>query len=165
MALQEFENMLFDTVTGEAISFQNKGLPDERQNPTGWFFEAVSQDQPESTGPDAKPDKKKKVLISPWGFASDASAQRLAEILKPYLPGGASIVGISFGDKNTAFPYSHLQREIIISYNGKPYRQNAGLLAQSIARTTFYDPVHKEIRQFPDQPVAMAIAELMRDNA
>ena len=117
-----FENMEFETTTGEA--FVN-GYP------TGWHFEFAMQGLP---APGENMDTSRKLtLISPWGFATMETAEKIRKMMQSNT--GRSL-RIEDGDENTQFPLYVRQRYIVASENGRKASVNAGLVASQICRST-----------------------------
>lgn len=117
-----FENMEFETTTGEAFA---NGYP------TGWHFEFVMQGLP---APGENIDTSRQFqLVTPWAFATDATARRIRDMIAQHT---GRDLKIEFGDENTQFSTTVRQRYIVASENGRNASVNAGLVAAYIARTT-----------------------------
>lgn len=148
-AIETHEGMDIDTGNGEAIC---NGVR------TGWHFLLPAQALP--SGGENLDTNRVATRISPWGFASRATAERLRGLLQPMMQdAGLSVVA---GDQNSQFPYSTLQ--LYISAGGSA-KINAGLLASEIARTTFFDTVNKRVVQTDREALAGAVLSLQAELA
>lgn len=146
--LETWEGMDFDPATGEAIV---------NSLHTQWYFETnVSQSLPAAENMEGRAPQR----VTPWGWLRELSCYRLIDEIRPYAPLGVSKMIVGEAENNERFPYSKRQREILITANGNVYRQPAGALASAIARTTFYDPIKKEVIQSPKMVIEGAMEEL-----
>lgn len=118
-----FENMEFETTTGEAFVINNL--------PTGWKFEFVMQGLP---APGENIDTSRTFqLVTPWAYATEATATRVMQLMAAHTQ---RALHVEFGDANSQFPTTVRQRYIVSTENGKRASVNAGLVAVQIARTT-----------------------------
>lgn len=140
--LQIWEGLYFNPTTGEAIIKFNPPeiQPGDEDNPlsrrlrhdpiwwsTGWYFDAVTQQQPIGTVP-----------ISPWNHLSYDSVLRLADMLKTMVPGSWQYQGIGMEDQNFQYPQSRRALELHwadVSKNHLPIRINAGAYVSSVLHT------------------------------
>lgn len=147
--IETHEGMDIDTGNGEAIC---NGVR------TGWNFLLPAQALP--AGGQNLDTSRVATRVSPWGFATRATAGRLRESLQPMM--GDVKLAIVNGDQNSQFPYSTLQLYITAGGSAKI---NAGLLASEIARTTFYDTINKRVVQTDREALAGAVLSLQAELA
>lgn len=147
--VETHEGMDIDTATGEAIC---NGVR------TGWHFLLPAQALP--SGGEHLDTNRVATRVSPWGFATPATAEKLHAALAPMM--GDTKLRIIAGDQNSQFPYSTLQ--LYISAGGSA-KINAGLLASEIARTTFYDTINKRVVQTDREALAGAVLSLQAELA
>lgn len=150
--LETYEEMQYLPSTGEAIC---------NELHTKWFFkQKVTQELPTPGQPLDGPRTPQ--AVTPWGFLTEDSAERLLSMVAAVLPAPITVT-IGFGDPNSQFPQSVLPRELqfrTIDTPGKMYRFSAGLNASAIARTTFYDAVLKVQKQAPEGVIRDLLKEL-----
>ena len=152
----QFDTAFQHTGTGEMFVPRSDGQPG--LVPTDWFFERVTQGQPRIDNLEGPRDLT--VLITPWAFATQRTAERVLEALKEIAPRDIQL-SVQSGDKNTRFPYSHDQLMIRAKRGQYKTRINAGLLASNIARSTA--TVDGVVKQFPGPAVQAASDELLRE--
>lgn len=148
--LMTYEGMEQDSSTGEAIV---NGIP------TGWTFECPTQLVPLAENPETG---RQSVTVTPWGFASASTAQRVLEAMQAKT---GLVLEIFKGDQNSQFPFSVLQRYIGVEGQPRRVSVNAGLVASYIARTTCEvsdGKGGKKIVQHAEPVVAEALVELWR---
>lgn len=147
--IETHEGMDIDTGNGEAIC---NGVR------TGWHFLLPAQALP--SGGEHLDTNRVATRVSPWGFATPATAEKLHAALAPMM--GDTKLRIITGDQNSQFPYSTLQ--LYVSAGGSA-KINAGLLASEIARTTFYDTINKRVVQTDREALAGAVLSLQAELA
>lgn len=158
-------NMMFDSITGEAIAVN---VIDDGQRiyiPTGLFFERVVQMQLDEHGqPLAGSETWAKA--QPWGWATEGTANEMLALLAAAMP--EAQLSIGYGDVNTRFPFYYpdgeraRQRELHVKVGDQLVRLNAGLTAQTFGRHITVDPATGKVRRsrLPIQLAATAaIAE------
>ncbi len=157
--LEAWEGMFFDPLTGEGIVLQNRDseLGEKTYLRTGWFFERPTQAQP-SPGASLE-DRSHQERISPFGFLTQASTDKLMEMLAQYLPSGARVEGTGAGSANASFPVSAPQREIVVSMGDRMLRFPAGLIARTICNYTSQD-AEGTIRQNADFVLRNSVMDL-----
>lgn len=146
-----YEGMEQDSFTGEAIV---NGIR------TGWSFERPTQLVPLASNPETG---RQSVTVTPWGFASASTAQRVLEAMQAKT---GLVLEIFKGDQNSQFPLSVLQRYIGVEGQPRRVAVNAGLVASYIARTTCEvsdGKGGKKIVQNAEPSILLAIAELWRE--
>lgn len=144
--LEAWEGMFYDPTTGEGIVLQNRDseASEKKYLRTGWFFERPTQAQPTPGG--SLEDRSYACRISPFGFLTKESSERMMNLLASVLPADAKVEGIGYNDANPSFPVSAPQREILVSHGGGTMRLAAGGLARQICNYTFEDS-QGEVRQ------------------
>lgn len=116
-----YEGMEQNLSTGEAIC---NGIQ------TGFYFERPMQTVPI---PGNAETGRMDVRVTPWGFATASTAQRVLELLQQHTQ---LTLEIFKGDQNDQFPTSVVQCHIGVQGQPRRVAVNAGLVASAIARTT-----------------------------
>lgn len=158
-------NLWLDPVVGEAIC---QNLLDSETGasayiPTGFFFEGAWQLQPDPQNLDGGALM---ADISDWAFATEETAQRIAELLgaeMPELNYARPVRGIQL----SRYPYMDSKKQplrpmcvALSSTRGGSIVINAGLVASTLARYFSYDPTSGNVRHSWEGALGDLIDEL-----
>lgn len=155
--LQQFEQMFFNPVNGEAVMFMPKPEVDPDAPPaatrnfrdqdvyvgTGLYFEPAFQKLP-ALGENLDTSRKAQP-IAPWNFATADTVNTVTDFIAPVLKKNhAEVGGVGLAKVNPEFPYVHADgsplrsRELLITgQNGISIRVCVGQIAAMMAHSLY----------------------------